>query len=180
AFRAVADLHVSFHPTVPSGDVIVDQFEFLGRHARAGACRRSAGHAPAGYDRLRELAAQLPGDHPRSQELRRALDAHPRHVFETKFRLSVQGIYELAWKAILEVPSGHGNLQDWKTALAELIRKPFDMVIFEPSSVGEYPVGWTVGQDGKSPFGRHIARVVRPGVRTLDKKLIWPAIVEME
>ena len=179
AFRPDAVLPVFFHPTVPSGDVIVDRFTVDGTHARKGAFRRSAGPAPPGYDRLRELEATLPAAHPRCLELRGELDDYPRHVLEGKFRLAVQGIYDRAWKAILEAPASTADHAAWKAALADLIRKPFDMVMFEPSAVGEYPIGWMVGIDGKAPFGRHVARVVRPGVRTLDKKLIWPAVVEM-
>jgi hypothetical protein len=179
AFRPDAVLPVFFHPTVPSGDVIVDRFSVDGTHARKGAFRRSAGPAPPGYDRLRELEATLPPAHPRCLELRGELDDYPRHVLDGKFRLAVQGIYDRAWKAILEAPATTADHAAWKAALADLIRKPFDMVMFEPSSVGDYPVGWTIGIDGKAPFGRHVARVVRPGVRTLDKKLIWPAVVEM-
>ena len=179
AFPPDAVLPVFFHPTVPAGNVIVDRFIVTGMYAREGTFRRSAGPALPGYERLRELEASLPPAHPRCLELRGELDDYPRHVLDGKFRLSVQGIYDRVWKAILEAPASAADHSAWKAALADLIRKPFDMVMFEPSSVGDYPVGWTVDVNGKAPFGRHIARVVRPGVRTLDKKLIWPAVVEM-
>jgi hypothetical protein len=73
-----------------------------------------------------------------------------------------------------------GDLESWKAAIAEFIRKPFDMVMVAPSKVGDYPSSWVVGPDGKTPSGKHITRIIRPGVRTLENKLVWPAVVETE
>lgn len=176
----VEALGVAFHPTVPAGDVIVERFHVAGEPARGGLLRRSAGPPPAGYDCLRALTGAVAGDDLRCRELRQAVADLPRHVLGAKGRLAIPSLYESVWNVLVEHPAAAGDPAPWKAALADLIRKPYDMVMFEPSKLGDYPVAWTVGPDGNSPRGRRIARVIRPGVRTLDKKLVWPAIVETE
>lgn len=175
-----AGFAVAFHATVPSGDWIVDRFELSGEHPCAGEWRRSAGPPPAGYQSLRGLAAGLPETEPACQDLRRELADLPRHVLDEKSRLAIPSLYESIWKMLLEYPSLAGDPAPWKEAVAELIRKPFDMVMFEPAKLGDYPTAWIVGVDGNPPRGRRVVRVVRPGVRTLEKKLVWPAVVETE
>lgn len=177
---AAADLAAVFHPTVPSGGLVVERFGIAGEQGREGRCRRSAGPAPAGYEALRGLAGSLPGDEPRCRELLQVLDDLPRHVLDEKARLAIPSIYDSVWKVLVEHPAVAGDQAPWKAAIAELIRKPFDMVMFEPGKLGDYPTSWIVEAGGRAPRGRHIVRVVRPGVRTLEKKLVWPAVVETE
>jgi hypothetical protein len=181
ADRATADtLPARFHPTIPPGDVIVEQFALSGDDPRQGIFRQSAGPAPVGYESLVELAGAVGGSGTRLQELRERLDRFPRRVLEDKTRLAIPSLYDSVWNVLVEHPAAAGDLEPWKKALAKFIRKPFDMVMFEPSKLGDYPSSWIVGPDGKSPQGRRIARVIRPGVRTLEKKLVWPAVVETE
>lgn len=177
---AAGDLAAMFHPTTAAGDWIVDRFGVEGDHGRAGRCRRSAGPAPAGYEPLRMLAQGLPSDEPRCGELRQGLSDLPGHVLEEKARLAIPRIYDNVWNVLVEHSATAGDPAPWKAAVAELIRKPYDMVMFEPTKLGEYPSSWIVEAGGHSPRGRHIVRVVRPGVRTLEKKLVWPAVVETE
>jgi hypothetical protein len=181
ADRATADTFPAFfHPTIPPGDVIVDQFALSGDDPRQGIFRQSAGPAPVGYESLVELAGAVGGSGTRLQELRERLERFPRRVLEDKTRLAIPSLYDSVWNVLVEHPAAAGDLEPWKKTLAEFIRKPFDMVMFEPSKLGDYPSSWIVGPDGKSPRGRRIARVIRPGVRTLEKKLVWPAVVETE
>jgi hypothetical protein len=160
--------------------VIVDQFALSGDDPRQGIFRQSAGPAPVGYESLVELAGAVGGSGTRLQELRERLERFPRRVLEDKTRLAIPSLYDSVWNVLVEHPAAAGDLTHWKAAIAEFIRKPFDMVMFEPSKLGDYPSSWIVGPDGKSPRGRRIARVIRPGVRTLEKKLVWPAVVETE
>ncbi len=179
-FPSSGDLHVDFHSTVSEGNVIVDRFDVSGSSAREGQFRRSAGPAPAGFEKLIFLAKGLPGNQPQCQQLRQALRDYPKHVLGDRSRLALPGLYDTAWNALLECPADKVDLPAWKAALAEILRTPFELLLFEPAGVGDYPSGWMVGVDGKPPRGRHIARVIRPGVRTFDKSLVWPAIVAME
>lgn len=173
-------LAVVFHPTVPAGSVIVDRFGIDGDAGRERRCRRSAGQALEGYDSLAALVATLKGDAPRFEELRQSIADLPRHVLGGKDRLAIPSLYERVWNVLINHPEVTEHQAPWREAIAELIRKPYDMVMFEPAKLGDYPAAWIVGRDGNEPLGRRIARVVRPGVRTLEKKLVWPAIVETE
>ena len=179
-FQSADELTASFHPTIPPGQVIVDTFGLAGEHPREGKFRQSAGPAPAGYERLVDLARAVSGDGPRLQDLRERLKRFPRRVLEDKSRLAIPSLYESVWNVIVDQPDAVGDLESWKAAIAEFIRKPFDMVMVVPSKVGDYPSSWVVGPDGKTPSGKHITRIIRPGVRTLENKLVWPAIVETE
>ena len=179
-FQSAHEFLASFHPTIPPGQVIVDTFGLTGEHPRKGEFRQSVGPAPAGYKRLRDLARAVSGDGPLLQDLHERLDQFPRRVLEDKSRLAIPSLYESVWNVIVDQPDAVGDLESWKAAIAEFIRKPFDMVMVAPSKVGDYPSSWVVGPDGKTPSGKHITRIIRPGVRTLENKLVWPAIVETE
>lgn len=173
-------LAVAFHATVPSGAVIVDRFGIEGETGRECVCRRSAGRAPDGFNRLKTLIDGLTGGAARIQELRQGIEDLPKHVLGEKSRLAIPSLYASVWHVLIEHPADAGDPAPWREAIAELIRRPYDMVMFEPAKLGDYPTGWILGPDGKPPRGRRVARVVRPGVRTLEKKLVWPAIVETE
>jgi hypothetical protein len=173
-------LVVAFHPTVPPGAVIVDRFGIEGESGRERACRRSAGPAPDGFDRLQALVDGLTGEALRLEELRQGIANLPRHVLGEKARIAIPSLYASVWHVLVEHASVAGDPTPWKEAVATLIRKPYDMVMFEPSKLGDYPAEWIVGPDGKPPRGRRISKVIRPGVQTLEKKLVWPAIVDTE
>jgi hypothetical protein len=172
---------VRFHPTVPRGNVVVEQFGLDGTHAAVWRGYQSAGSAPEGYAVLVQAAQELTADVPIVSEVKTCLADLPRHYLAGKAPLAGPGLFSVVWNLVLGAPElSHASASLWTGAVAELLQSSCGMVLFEPTAVGEYPSGWLRAPDGKSPRGDWIVKVIRPGVHTAKKTLVWPAIVETE
>jgi hypothetical protein len=130
---------------------------------------------------LVQAAQELTADVPIVSEVKTCLADLPRHYLAGKAPLAGPGLFSVVWNLVLGAPElSHASASLWTGAVAELLQSSCGMVLFEPTAVGEYPSGWLRAPDGKSPRGDWIVKVIRPGVHTAKKTLVWPAIVETE
>ena len=171
---------VDFHPRVPAGRVAVMRFGLAtsGGAEVAGlqGCI-SAGPPPAGYADLRDLVAGLPGDIEAVSKFRASVFDFPRRVRSGQVETSVAGLFDVAWKAVMKAPERE-DLREAAASVHRLLDRSYGLITFEPKTVGEYPETWLQTGDGGRPRGLRVDRLLRPGLRTIDNKLKWPAIVE--
>jgi hypothetical protein len=72
------------------------------------------------------------------------------------------------------------RVDDLKKRILDLLKAACGLLPFEPTSVHDMPSGWIQEADGRPPRGRRIRMVQRPGLRTIDNRLVRPAIVTTE
>lgn len=171
---------VDFHPKVPEGRVVVTRFgvtDERGTEVAALQAFISAGPPPAGYDELRDLVAALPDEIDAISRFRTSVFDFPRRVRSGQTDTSVAGLFDVAWKAVMKAPD-RDDLRQAAAAVHRLLDRSYGLITFEPKTVGEYPDTWLQTGEGGRPRGLRVDRLLRPGLRTIDNKLKWPAIVE--
>lgn len=182
--EGLAVVSVDFHDTVPPGRVIVRRFGVTtidGQEIVALDCAVSAGKPKAGYDDLRNLVAGLPGDSDEVIKVRSAVAGFPGRVRSGQDENSLKEIFDRAWKARRRHPERE-DLQQVTEAVRRLAADAYGYAVFSPETLGGLPEKWLQTADGKEPQGprgSRIDRVIRPGLRTHENKLVQPAIVEM-
>jgi hypothetical protein len=172
---------VGFHPTVPEDRVVVERFGAATHEGEVVATLEaylSAGPAPAGYADVVEQAAALADDGEAVARFRRCVLEFPKRVSAGQVATAAAGLFDVAWKAVVAAPE-RADLRQAAATVQRLLDRSYDMIVFEPKSVGDYQESWLRTPEGKPPRGLRVNRLVRPGLRTLDNKLVWPAIVEM-
>jgi hypothetical protein len=171
---------VRFHPTVPSGNLVVESFGIAGEHHRDEVAHVSAGPAPAGYEQVLRDLSELAETAEIWNELGESLEEFPRRVLAGKQHLAGPAIFDAVWRGVLTVQHSRNMHQQLIDGVAEVLRDACQMTTFSPASVGDFPSDWVCDRDGSPARGTWIARVVRPGLRTSKNTLVWPAIVETE
>ena len=124
----------------------------------------------------------LPGESDEVTRVRSAVAGFPGRVRSGQDENYVKEIFDLAWKAARQHPERE-DLQQVAEAVHRLAADAYGYAVFRPKALGEFEgKGWVQMADGKEPQGprgMRIDRVIRPGLRTLENKLLQPAIVEM-
>lgn len=171
---------VDFHPTVPDGAVVVERFGAVagdGSVVASAAGFVSAGQAPPGFSEVDEAVRGLADDGEVVARFRRSVLEFPRRVRAGQTSTAAAGLFDVAWRAVMAAPD-RDDLRRAAAAVHGLLDRSFDMVVFEPKSLGEYHETWLRTSDGRTPRGLRVDRLLRPGLRTLDNRLVWPALVE--
>jgi len=170
---------------VPEGRIVVERFGIGAPEGAAVSALEaflSAGPPPAGYADLRAQAIALLDDGEAVGRFRACVLDFPR-----RFRLDsgeqrrgeapAAGLFDVVWKAVMKAPE-RDDLRRAAEAVHHLLDRSFECITFEPKTIGEYPEGWLQTSDGGRPRGLRVERLLRPGLRTIQNKLKWPAIVD--
>jgi hypothetical protein len=171
---------VDFHPKVPEGRIVVTRFGIktaAGDEVAALQAFISAGPVPAGYDELRDLVVGLPDGGEAVARFRTSVLEFPRRVLSGQVDSSVAGLFDVAWKAVMKAPERE-DVRQAAVSVHRLLDRSYGLITFEPKAIGEYPETWLQTAEGGRPRGQRVERLLRPGLRTIDSKLKWPAIVE--
>ena len=171
---------VDFHPKVPEGRIVVTRFGIktaAGDEVAALQAFISAGPVPAGYDELRDLVVGLPDGGEAVARFRTSVLEFPRRVQSGQVDSSVAGLFDVAWKAVMKAPERE-DVRQAAVSVHRLLDRSYGLITFEPKAIGEYPETWLQTAEGGRPRGQRVERLLRPGLRTIDSKLKWPAIVE--
>ncbi len=176
---------IDFHDTVPEGRIVVERFGIGAPEGVAVSALEaflSAGPPPTGYADLRAQAISLADDGEAVGRFRACVLDFPR-----RFRLDsgeqrrgeapAAGLFDVVWKAVMKAPE-RDDLRRAAEAVHHLLDRSFECITFEPKTIGEYPEGWLQTSDGGRPRGLRVERLLRPGLRTIQNKLKWPAIVD--
>jgi hypothetical protein len=181
------DLPADFDDKVSTGAVVVRRFGLQGMHGRPFVGAVSAGPAPPGFHDLRAAvdgagSPAIVGYVSRWDEVARRVDELARHSLAGTLPLALPNLFDSLWEviAVTEHIEALGNVQQTIPPLLEMLKATCRMVVFEPTTVGEYSAGWIREAGGSQPRGRRIRQLVRPGLRTVDNVLVRPAIVVTE
>lgn len=171
---------IEFHPWVPMGQVVVERFGITandGTVLSTPALFLSAGPAPEGFADVARLAAAVPDDDEAAARFLRCVAEFPKRAFSGQAATAAPGLFDVAWKAVMAAPE-RADLRDAAAAVQRFLDRSHDMVVFEPRTVTDYQESWLRTRDGRPPHGVRVERLLRPGLRTLDNRLVFPAIVE--
>ncbi len=172
---------VSFHDVVPARRAVVERFGVRsadGTIVTEAVLFMSAGTLPAGFKDVARAASEVADDCDETRRLRRCVEEFPRRSLTGSSETAAAGLFDVAWKARLAAPE-RDDLKQALTAVQRFLDRSFEMIVFEPKSLDEYHESWIRGPDGGPARGMRIDRVMRPGLRTCDNRLVFPAIVEV-
>ena len=166
----------------PAGSIVIQAFGLQGPSGRTFAGSISAGPAPPGFAGLEEAVTALAARLPFWATIVQRVAELAKHSTAGTLPLCGANLFDAIWEAAAgDVPAdSRVFVDDAKASLLELLKAACHMTTFEPSSVGDYPTGWTRESDGKQPQHRRVRCVIRPGLRTLENRLVRPAIVVTE
>lgn len=169
-----------FHATVPPGRVVVERFGAIGSDGAALASLEafvSAGPAPSGYEELQAVVAALEDDGDAVRRLCDRVRDFPSWVHCGQGTTKADVLFDVVWKAVMRSPERE-DLRRAADAVHRFLDRSYNLIVFEPKTVGEYQEGWMQTADGGRPQGLRVEQLLRPGLRTIENKLKWPAIVE--
>jgi hypothetical protein len=176
-----------FSETVAAGSVVLRAFGLVGDEATPCDAAVSAGPPPAAYADVCatvSVLAQSPeaGHTPTWQEAVARVQDLPRHSLANTLSLAGPNLFDCVWDSASTMPATapDSRVDDLKKRILDLLKAACGLLPFEPTSVHDMPSGWIQEADGRPPRGRRIRMVQRPGLRTIDNRLVRPAIVTTE
>jgi hypothetical protein len=172
---------VRFHKTVPLGRVVVERFGVAAADGGVpveAVVFKSAGPEPTGYSEVVEKVDLLTNRKGALEKLWQFVHDVPWRVEKGQTTVG-PNLFEAAWEA----KASQGRSDDIEAvvqAVHRFLERAYGMTVFVPKELDDVPEGWVKTREDGKPQGNRIDRVLCPGVKTRDGKLIRSAIVEME
>lgn len=173
---------VGFHPVVPAERLVVNRFGAVaadGTVVGKASGFLSVGPPPPGFVDIARMAESLVDEGDEIDRFRRYVAELPRRWRSGPPARVAAGLFEVLWKAIMATP-GRNDLLAAADAVHQFLDRGHEMLVFVPKTLEEYQQSWLREVDGQPPKGRRVNAVLRPGLRTLDNSLVFPAIVKTE
>jgi hypothetical protein len=172
---------VRFHKTVPLGRVVVEHFGVAAADGGVpvkAVVFKSAGPEPTGYHEVVEKVALLTNRKGAVEKLWQFVHDVPWRIEKGQTTVG-PNLFEAAWEANMS-QGRSDDIEAVVQAVHRFLERAYGMTVFEPKELDDVPETWVTTKEGGKPLGNRIDRVLRPGVKTRDGKLIRPATVIME